>query len=685
MKKIMRNLIAVGLLSSAFIAGGTAIAFAESGKDNSRDLGYAPDITVEWGEYSPENVPQAVKGKPYRLFAASAEDFYCEEVSVDTKVYLHYLEDTKKLITLENNMVTPKYYGIYTVEYKAMDEFGNTSVYTYDFLCEDVETLSVSLLDSEKTTLVGMETPIADFVYENGFGFVKTKITATHENGKSVDLTEKSAFVPMYVGEYTIEYTCMDYNLEVKEAYTLTVENNDNPVFLSRANMPKYFVVGQEYTLPSVEAYQFVTGKPISVTPAVTVQIGKEKAQKLNGYTFIPDNAGAVTITYTAVCGAMEQSQEYTARAIDVGEVGTTFDIAKYFYSTDALVTVDTESVTVATLTDNARVEFINMLPSREFLFEFSAMAQTLNCDTLTVYLQDSVDESVQLELTYGAVGSKDSYFSINGKSYEVEESSSVQTISYNEANKTINFGVKVFDLPADFEGFPSGKIYFSFGFGGVSGKAEIDVHSINNHIFMETGGDDFAPQIWFNVSTRDSYTIGDTFELFEIEYGDVLDSNTDFYLDIISPSEKYVTSEQGIFLQNYQGDTRGISFRLTEYGDYFVTVIALDGSQNRQVYSYCIKVIDVVAPQATLEQKIPTSLKVGEAFTVSDVFVTDDVSAADKCTVKVFFFGLNGDFHELEVGKSYNLKEAGSYNLYYMVADEAGNVLMISKTITVA
>ena len=687
MKKMIKNLIAVGLVCSAFAVGGTAIAFAENGngKEDSRNLGYAPDITVDFGEYSSENIPQAVKGKPYRLFAASAEDVYCEEVDVDTKVYLHYLEDTKTLISLENNLVTPEYYGVYTVEYKAIDEFGNTSVYTYDFLCEDVETLSITLSDSEKTTIVGTETAIADFGYENEFGYVTTKITATHENGKSVDLTEKSAFVPMYVGEYTIEYTCTDYNLEVKEAYTLIVKNNDNPVFLSCANMPKYFVVGQEYTLPSVEAYQFLTGKPASVTPAVTVQVGKENAQKLDGYTFIPEKEGAVTITYTAFSGANAVSQEYTARVIDVGEVGTTFDIAKYFYSVDALVKADSASVKVATQTDGARVEFINALPSREFLFEFSAMAQKLNSDTFTVYLQDSADESVQLELTYGNVGRKDCYFSINGESYEVSGTASVQSVYYNEAKGTIQLGLKEFEVPFGFAGFPSGKIYFSFGFGGVSGKAEIDVHSINNHVFMETGGDDFTPQIWFDVSTRDSYTIGDTIELFEIEYGDVLDSNTDLYLDIISPSEKYVTSEQGILLQNYQGDTRGISFRLTEYGDYFITLIALDGSSNRQIYSYCIKVVDVVAPQATLEQKIPTSLKVGEAFTVSDVIVTDNVSTGDKCTVKVFLFGLNGNFRELEIGKSYNLKEAGSYNLYYMIADEAGNTLIMRNTITVA
>ena len=680
MKKMIRNLIAVGLLSSAFAVGGTAIAFAENGKDDSRDLGYAPEITVEWGEYSPENIPQAVKGKPYKLFVASAE-----KASVDTKVYLHYLEKTKTLISLENNVVTPQYYGVYTVEYKAIDEFGNTSVYTYDFLCEEKETLSVSLSDIEETTIVGTETPIADYIYENGFGFVTTKITATYENGKSVDLTEKTSFVPMYVGEYTIEYTCTDYNLDVTQEYTLTVEENNNPVFFSRANMPKYFVVGQEYTLPSVEAYQFLTGKPISVTPVVTVQIGKEKAQKLDGYTFIPDTAGVVTITYTAFCGEVEQSQEYTARAIDVGEVGTTFDVSKYFYSDNALVRVNSESVTVATQTDGARVDFINALSSMEFLFEFSAQAQTLNCETFTVYLQDSVDESVQLELTYGAVGSENAYFSINGKKYEVNESSSVQSISYNEAKGTLQFGLLFFELPFGFEGFPSGKMYLSFGFGGVSGKSEIEVYSINNHAFIEASGDYFAPQIWFNVSTQNTFKINETIELFKIECGDVLDANVDWYLDVISPSEQYVTSEQGVLLQNYKGDTKGISFRLTEYGEYFVIVVAVDGSENGQVYNYSITVSDCIAPTATLAQKIPKNLKVGEAFTVSEVIVTDDVSSADKCKVNVLLFGLNGDFHELEIGKAYNLQEKGVYYLYYMITDEAGNVLMISKTITVA
>lgn len=681
MKKIMRNLIAVGLLGSAVAAGGTAIAFAESGMDDSRNLGYAPDITVEWGEYSPENVPQAVKGKPYRLFTASAEDLYSKEVAVDTKVYLHYLEDTKTLISLENNLITPEYYGVYTVEYKAIDEFGNTSVYTYDFSCEDAETLSVSLSDSQKETLVGTETPIADFVYENGFGFVTTKITATHENGKSVDLTEKTSFVPMYVGEYTIEYTCTDYSLEVTQEYTLTVGKNNEPVFLSSASLPKYFVVGQEYTLPSVEAYQFLTGKPISVTPTITTQIGKEKAQKLDGYTFIPNKEGAITITYTAACDAVKKSQVYTALAIDVGEAGSTFDISKYFYSSDALVTVNSESVTVATQNDT-RVEFINALSSREFSFEFSAMAHTLNCETFTVYLQDSADENVQLELTYGAVGEENSYFSVNGEKNPVQESSSVQSISYNEADRTIKFGLLSLELPTDFEGFPSGKMYFSFEFSGVKGKAEIDVYSINNHVFVETGGDDFAPQVWFN-GAQGVFKINEIFELGEIKYGDVLDANAELYLEVISPSEKYVTSEQGILLQNYKGDTKGISFRLTEYGEYFITIIALDDSQNRQVYSCSVKVSDE-PPKATLQQKIPDNVKVGEAFTIPDVIVTDDISAADKCTVNVLLFGLNGDFHELTRGKAYSLQEKGVYYLYYMIADEAGNMLIINRTITV-
>lgn len=689
MKKIVKTLLASCLLCSAIAVGGVAIANAETGEENSRDLGYAPDITVDWGEYSSENIPNAVKGEAYRLFKASAEDVYGEEVAVSTKVYLHYLEETKSLVTLKENTVIPTHYGVYTVEYTAVDSFGNVAVETYNFDCEDTGRLSISLLNPQTATLVGTETQIADFVYENELGNVTTKITATHENGKIVyDLTDENAFYPMYVGNYTVEYVCNDYNLVVKDSYTLTVEENSNPEFFGRANVEKYFIVGQEYTLPSVEAYQFSMGKPISVEPIISVKTGKGKTRQLDGYTFTPEVAGEVLITYTIACGENKRSQEYVAQVVNVGEVGNTFDIAKYFYSSEASIEATDDYVSITTQREGARVNFVNTLSPKSVTFEFAITEEKQNFDFLNIYLQDSENEDVCLTLTYAYPNSENSYFCVDeGDKYSTAKyMSAVQTITYNDESKTVSFGGNFSaECPMGFEGFPSGKIYLSFEFSGVKGKTGLNVYSINNQVFFRTDGDYFAPQVWFEMPEKDLFTIGELVAIGKFYVCDVLDPNATLSLSVTSPSDEYVVSEEGILLNGYTGDTTNCTFRITEYGEYRLRIVVEDRSGNMEPFAYVMKCADSVPPTATLESKIPDKLKCGEVFTVSNLIIEDDVSAIDKCEIFVVLLGPKGDVDELSVGKSYKIQDAGTYYLYYMITDEAGNTVTISHTITVS
>ena len=95
MKRITKTLLIGCLLCTALAIGGTAVVVAENDSNNSRNLGYAPDITVNWGDFSPENIPDAVKDMPYQLFTAEAEDVYGQEVAVKTRVYLHYYTPNK--------------------------------------------------------------------------------------------------------------------------------------------------------------------------------------------------------------------------------------------------------------------------------------------------------------------------------------------------------------------------------------------------------------------------------------------------------------------------------------------------------------------------------------------------------------------------------------------------------------
>ena len=51
-----------------------------------------------------------------------------------------------------------------------------------------------------------------------------TILVYVKDKGIVYDLTGCDTFAPKYAGEYVIEYTCSDYNLTVKENYTLAEE-----------------------------------------------------------------------------------------------------------------------------------------------------------------------------------------------------------------------------------------------------------------------------------------------------------------------------------------------------------------------------------------------------------------------------------------------------------------------------
>ena len=691
MTKIKKILIASCLLC-ATLAIGAVVAFADVGTPSTsqavsssgkKNFNYLPDIAVDWGEYSEDNIPDAVIGEPYRLFTATAEDAYSDALGVTTKAYLHYSESTKSIVTISDGCITPKYYGIYTVEYTAMDMFGNKSVYTYDFSCYDTKTLSIELSGIQTQALAGEETPIASYNYFDNIGFVNGKITATHTGGKAVyDLSDKTSFIPMYSGEYTIEYELTDYNVTAKDSYTLTVSNNPKPVFLSDAAMPKYFIVGREYDLPRAETYLFATGSPVSVTPVVSVKYGKGKAVDLKGYAFTPTTEGEITFTYTAKNGSNSETREYKAQVIDVGEDGTTFDITKFFYSTNARITAEKKSLKIKTSTEGATVEFINALPAHGFSVNLFA-SQTSNFDTLNIYLTDSADKNVSLKISYINFGA-DSHILINDDEDEDYKTGSFeydsQTITYSDVTKAIDFNNEVFtDTPKGFEGFPSGTINVTFEFVGVRTGAELELFRLNNQTLSYTKSDIFAPQFWFEVSSRETYRINDEVSLGHIYYGDVLDSSSAVYITITSPSGEFVTSTSGNILNKYVGRAEDCNFRVTEYGDYMIRYTVTDSNDNDKTYGYSISVKDIVAPTAELVSDMPEKVKAGEAFTLSEIAYEDDVSKAENCVVTVILIGGPvGDVKTLEAGKTYNFNTKGSYYLYYIVADEANNTVVL-------
>ncbi len=688
MKNKTKKLCLIGCLCLATTAIGATIGVvAEQQKATSKkiDYQYAPDIIIEWEGYEEANVPLALKGVPYRVFSAHAEDLYGEPLAVSKKVFLHYNDSTKSLINLENDSIVPKYYGIYTVEYTAMDEFGNVNVATYEFECAEKERLSMECLGGAEAALAGYETEIADVVYQNENGNVAVQATATLENGEIVyDLTGKTSFIPAYAGEYTVEFVCSDYTTTVTDSYTLTVSAHNVALFAEEVNLPSYFIVGKEYTLPMPKGYQYALGKPVSVTPTVAVQEGIDKPVELNGNTFTASKEGALAIFYRLG----DTVQTYEAKAVDVGYGNSQkFDIAKYFHSDSATVSANPNSGTVTTEIEGARVEFINDLNSRGFEFWFNIEKNGANFGQLDFYLTDSMDKSVSLKISLRKMSETTSGVRINDgleSKFEYSFSSAAYVnLQYDEKAKTIAFGADFKFNLEDFAGFPSGQLEFAFEFVDVQGVSKVGINNVNNQAIFDMQEDIVAPQVWFETYGGGVKSVGDLITVERIFVCDVLDPEYTVSYCIKRPNGEYVVDENGLMLSVQNADyTKAYTFRATEYGYYAVEMVVSDFFGNSSRFEYTISIADVKAPVVSFRQEMPTEIKSGKALTISELDISDDISETFSVSVNVSTPMMLTV--EAEMGKAYVFTAKGAYCISYVIKDEKGNTTVVTHNFKV-
>ena len=687
------------LAVSAVACTGIAVASAETStpvsETTSVNVAYEPEIFVDWGDYAADNVPNAVCDKAYRVFDATAEDVYGEKIDVQTKVWLHYTESTKSLITVKDNVVTPTLYGIYTVEYVARDYYGNVKTYTYEFVCEESQPFAIALSNVEENAFVGYETQIATASFVNANGFVTERVTASLDGSDiSYDITGETSFVPMYAGTYTVTYEYSDYNETATKSYELSVEKHDNPVFFENAPLNEYYIVGKSYQLPMVTAYQFGTGKPVAVTPEISVALNTGKAKPLAADgAFTPETAGKLTIRYTVRYNGNELTQAYVAKAVDVGYGdSSTFDISKYFYSDDANIVIRSNEIMMTTEREGAKIDFVNALSSHKIEFDFAIAQGGNNFDRLDIWLTDSLDPSIALQISYIRSGLKESLLSVNGargaKTGSSFYSTSTLGFVYSEKTMTAAIGkasVKISTAAngEEFNGFPSGKVNFSFSVSEVSGRSTLYVYRLNNQAFYNIGSDSIGPEICFYSYSGGERLVGDTITVDRCWGGDVLDDDCTISYSIKAPDGNYVIDENGLLLseENARYDT-AYTFRIRQQGSYMVQMTATDGAGNKTFYSYAITVIDGVSPKVALKTEMPKEVKVGDTITVSDLTIIDDVSR--ECIVYAFLYTPRLSGQEVKIGDTFTPSYTGEYSIAYMVTDGTGNVTMLYHNFTV-
>lgn len=699
MKKISKIMLCVGCLCIGTLTIGGVLWANANAKDGDgetltgADL-IAPEITVATKEFSLDNAPNAVKGKSYAIFDATAKDIYGKNVYVSTKLWSYYDSETRALISIENNSFIPEAYGVYTVEYTAVDARGNKTILTYDFACEEKAPLTATFDGGAQMALTGDLVDVGLISFLHNIGNVNYEITAILQGNESIRYEATSGeFIPLYAGTYDVKCAFSDYNESGEECYQITVSAANMPVAVGEPDLPRYFIVGASYQMPSLSVYDCSSGMPVSLNATITAAYGSDGAVALDGDTFIPEKEGEVTISYTAENANGELSVPFVAQTVDVGFTSD-LKMAKYFASSGLTATANNTGISLSIDEENASATFINSLLVNDFSLDFFVNGEKNSFEKMNIILTDSIDETQSVKFTVENNTQTSSLFSINNgrkvKSGVNFYDGNVGYFTFNcdtcraQLGNSDTLVVETYEDGREFKGFFSGKAYVTFTFEGRIGESEILVTRLNNQALYDTYGDGVAPIVIFKNYEYGEKVIGDTVSIPRIYIADILDPNVSVSYSVYAPDRNYVTDIDGVVL-NSVDHTKAYTFVVDQIGTYSVSMYAEDSFGNYSKYSFGITVEDDKAPILVLSQGVE-KCKVGETVQLKSATVQDNLES--NIPVYVFAALPDGRVEEIKPnakGKYVFIpKNTGVYEIWYYAADSVGNVKTVSYTLTV-
>ena len=670
----------------------------------------APLISVDFENYTIDNLPLAVIGQPYKVFEVSAIDFYSEIKSLKTNVYYNYASAERVNVTLNGDSFTPKYEGAYTIEYLAEDTAGNTKTYTVNVSCvKQIGTgLSITTANEETNGFVAHDIAIAEYTVANASGNYNVEITAT-KGDKSYTIDEDTLiFNVKEEGTYTITYKVTDYvNCTDTYNYTLQITPDDNPVFLTQLIMPKYLLAGCNQILPQLVAYDYKQGGA-EVKTTITAQADGLQAETLASNVFAPSASyigKTVTLTYTAQTSTGSSSQVYTAECVSVlkdvnanktpaANISSNIDKATLFVTSDSVTAgygkvtdKDTSEYAQYTFSQEGTLAYVNPLLAGNFAIQLNITQG--NFGIMNVYMTDAVDKTQRAKYTFI---NRNTYvgFKLNdGIEYRLRKQSFNKpqesfNIEYNwhDAEILLENGDTAFSLTNDNSVyFTSGKIYFEMEMLEVTGESKIVIQKIRNQTLTTSTRDNGAPEGTMLGEYKRNYDLGSVVELFNFVGGDAIDPT----IGEVKMTVQYQNADDSFTTINDSNNVKlekvnpanAYQIKLNNFGTYKVTYEVTGGNS----YAYMLNVNDYKAPEVTWKYAISDEYKAGDKIMLS-------ATATDECSgeMKIYYTVSTpkGLVEFFNVENEYTFTQAGSYTVYAYTYDDNGNYGVTSKTVTV-
>ena len=665
----------------------------------------APTIAVQFNNES--IVPQAIVGREYPVFKATAQDNYDGEVSVHTAVWANYKKTNAFRLSLANGRFVPEKEMEYSIVYTAKDRAGNISEEVVRVSAvSGLNRISIELGEKTLNGNAGNIVNVAVPTLSGGTGNTYVKIRAINKENADIfyDIdSEELEFLPLYVGKYDIVYTYGDYIEENTTSYEVVIEKGTKPFISDEISLPKYVIKNGVYKFPEVKGYVFGGETTVEKTCSVLVRQDNGTLTSLSANTVKVTAEETLTVIYQLNDGGNIFKREYDIPVIDTGFAESDkLDLSKYFFSKTMQGIRDNNSVlyTVAGVNgDTAQMEFIKPLLAENFCLDWTTDVAYSAFDGVRIILTDNDNRDIVVCFTILNQNGK-AVLKVNNEDviYDLEESffaekPSTFTLEYNSKTKSVAIpsgAVKILNTLNGniFNGFESNFVNLQIELIGIENSykenAGIRILKVNNQSFTGLKNDIIEPEMTTRTM-RGVMLIGDKAELLPLYAADVVDPYVTFTMRVTDPDNQVVTAMDGTVLEGCDTNC-AYTISLEKYGQYTVYYIATDSAGWSVEYSYVLNVGENIAPSITLTDKIETG-KVGDKIEIAKVTVTDNLD--ENISVVCYLKTPTGVFHNLVwEGIEYNAfvaKEAGTYTVYYYAIDSVGNYTIECYNIVVS
>ncbi len=676
----------------------------------------APIMNVDLKNSTADNLPNAVVGKAYPIFNATAFDqMYGEIKTIRRNVYFGGQE-----ICYLGNSFVPTEEGEYTLEYVATD--GNNNSAKQQFAVNAVSSVAEITGSIDQTSVYDGVLDLANPTYNSkgaielglfytiklprmnaygGSGKVNCELLVTF-NGNKIELVDNS-FTPTKQGSYKVNYILTDYLGEIKNyVYDLEIKYTDIPR-MGIINVVDFMTVGQQYYLAPIESELYTEWyQPISTYNKITVY--KEDGSIITQFIgdadafYTPSSADGSKVYVEYYSAKNEQSQGITYKeAVTILPDNALSD--RFVVDEGVSINSTTSAMEFSFQADGDKAEFVNPLLTDgglELIFDVLGDKEEMknNFESVTFTFTDSENLNNKVSVVFSknpSVNAQTSFITVNGITKEISASFYGNVLNnfyiklfsdglIENINGDTLFNIAYNDLGEAFNGFTSGKVFVSFSLNGISGDAGVKIIQISNQSFNSYPGEnnDYSkPVIHVASAPYSEIGLGEKIQISKATVGDVYNSFVTLTVSLKDENDNVIfetSSKNGRF--------NGYEFMPTAYGKYYLSYTAVDSSQNSISRDYGITVKDFVNPSITVTGELPSSVKLGDSIELPTATAKDNYDA----TVDLYCVILDPMYihtmvkvDELDCFKA-ELK--GRYVIYYYAVDDNYNFAFSEKYI---